>query len=183
MSAAGFAPGDELEAALGLAEPGWEALAPLAPQTMRSFVSGDPAGQRLRVRYFRRAADGALVGRVWFGPDAQGPPGHAHGGSMAAVLDEAMGAGAWLAGHTVVAARIGVSFRVMLPLGTIALVETWVDAVDGRKVSTRGRLSTEDGTVFAESNGLFVSIALEKFGGLIGHAGALALLDVPPGTA
>lgn len=174
MSAAAAVTDEALDAALGTSEPGWDPLEPLAPQSMRSFVSGDPSGQRLRVRYFRRGDDGALVGRVWFGPDAQGPPGHAHGGSMAAVLDEAMGAGAWLAGHTVVAARIGVSFRAMLPLGTIALVETWVESVDGRKVTTRGRLSGPGGDVFAESDGLFVAIALEKFGGFVGHAGALA---------
>lgn len=173
MSAAGFSAGENLEAALRLAEPGWQALEPLAPQTMRSFVSGDPAGQRLRVRYFRRLDDGALVGRVWFGPDAQGPPGHAHGGSMAAVLDEAMGAGAWLAGHTVVAAHIGVDFRAMLPLGTIAIVETWVEDIDGRKVATRGRLSDSTGKVFAESDGLFIAIGLERFGGLAADVGAL----------
>ena len=36
----------------------------------------------------------------------QGPPGHADGGSLAAVLDEAMGAAVWLAGHSVVAAHL-----------------------------------------------------------------------------
>jgi hypothetical protein len=29
------------------------------------------------VRYFRRDADGALVGKAWYGKGAAGPPGHA----------------------------------------------------------------------------------------------------------
>ena len=81
-------------------EVGWTPIDPLGSVgTGRSFVSGEPDGDRLRVCYYRRDRDGALVGKIWFGPGAEGPPGHAHGGSMAAVLDEAMGAGAWLAGH------------------------------------------------------------------------------------
>ena len=44
------------------------------------------------------------------GPPIEGPPGHAHGGSMAAVLDEAMGAAAWMEGHLVVAVRLATSF-------------------------------------------------------------------------
>jgi acyl-coenzyme A thioesterase PaaI-like protein len=137
---------------------------------LRSFVSGDPRGARLRIRYFRRSADGALLGNVWFGPDAQGPPGHAHGGSMAAVLDEAMGASAWLAGHAVVAAQITVQFRRMLPLGTIARLEAWVDVVNGRKVTTRGRLVDDRGEAFAEGEGLFIQLGHDRFSALASAA-------------
>lgn len=137
---------------------------------VRSFVSGDPGGARLRIRYFRRSADGALLGNVWFGPDAQGPPGHAHGGSMAAVLDEAMGASAWLSGHAVVAAQITIQFRRMLPLGTIARLEAWVDVVNGRKVTTRGRLVDDRGETFAEGEGLFIQLGLDRFTALASEA-------------
>ncbi|HXT52702.1 MAG TPA: PaaI family thioesterase, partial [Thermoanaerobaculia bacterium] len=88
-------------------EPGWKALDPFRIEGGRgSFVSGDPVGDTLRVAYFRREGDGRLMGRAWFGPGTAGPPGHAHGGAMAAVLDEAMGAAAWMAGHIAVAAHL-----------------------------------------------------------------------------
>lgn len=128
-----------------------------------SFVSGPPDDQRLRVRYFQRLADNALVARAWFGPGAQGPPGHAHGGSMAAVLDEAMGMAAWLAGHQVVAARINVDFRRLLPLETVTCVETRITAVDGRKVRVTGRIVDDAGHPYAEGEGLFVRISPEQF--------------------
>lgn len=128
------------------------------PGPPQSFVSGEPEGNRLRVAYFRRAADGALFVRAWFGRGAEGPPGYAHGGSVAAVLDEAMGAAAWMAGHPSVAARISVDFKLMVPLGLDALIEAAVDGVEGRKVATRARLLDGDGRVLAESDGLFVKL-------------------------
>ncbi len=112
----------------------------------------------MRVAYFRREHDGALVGRVWFGPWCEGPPGHAHGGSMASVLDDAIGKVGWLNGHRVVAAKIEVSFRRMLPLGSDVLIEAWIDRVEGRKVHTRGHLLDAEGAPYAEAHGLFVEL-------------------------
>jgi acyl-coenzyme A thioesterase PaaI-like protein len=132
------------------------------PGPPQSFVSGDPSGDRLRVAYFRREADGLLLVRTWFGRGAEGPPGYAHGGSVAAVLDEAMGAAAWVAGHPSIAARIGIDFRHLVPLGIDALIEAWVDGAEGRKISTRARLLDEDGRVLAESDGLFVKLTEEQ---------------------
>lgn len=99
-----------------------------------------------------------MVGRAWFGPETEGPPGHAHGGSMAAVLDETLGAAAWAAGHPVVVASLKVDFRAMLPLGTDATFETWIESIDGRKVHTRGRLTSPTGDVFAEGRALCIVI-------------------------
>lgn len=141
----------------------WSPVEPLRIEGGRgSFVTGDPGADRLRVAYFRRSSDDHLVGRAWFGAGAVGPPGHAHGGSIAAVLDEAMGAAAWLAGFVVVAVNLNVDFRNMLPLGTDAVFDAWVESVDGRKVTCRGRLFG-DGGDFAEATGLFVTLPEERF--------------------
>lgn len=161
-------------------EPGWIPIEPPRLEGGRgSFVSGDPEGDRLRVRYFRRENDARLVGRAWFGPGSQGPPGFAHGGSMAAVLDEAMGAAAWVQGHLVVAARLDTSFQRMLPLGTDALLEAWVDRIEGRKVWTLGRLLDADGEPFAEAEALFVKLDKQRFGPLLEKVAAS--LGVDPG--
>lgn len=156
-----------------VAEPGWRPVEPFRLEGGRgSFVSRDPEGDRLRVSYFQRDSDQRLVGRAWFGPGAQGPPGHAHGGSMASVLDEAMGAAAWLAGHLVVAVQLNTSFRKMLPLGTDALMEAWVERIEGRKVWTRGRLLGEDGEPFAEAEAIFLKLDAERFRPMLEKAAA-----------
>lgn len=149
----------------------------IASFAARSFVTNDPDGDRLRVRYeLRRGAvphasaaePAALRAEAWFGLGAEGPPGHAHGGSMAAVLDEAMGLAVWLAHRAAVAAHIEVDFRNPLPLGTTARLETHPGEADDRKAAVTARLVAEDGTVFAESRGVFVLLAARHAGRFTG---------------
>jgi hypothetical protein len=140
-------------------KPGWSEFP--SAQGMggpRSFVSGDPRGDRLRTRYYRRDRDNAWVGKVWFGPGAEGPPEHAHGGSTAAVLDEAMGGAVWMAGHLALAAQVTIRYKNMLPLGTVAEVEAWVSGTTGRKVHARGRLLSPRGRPYCESEGVYVKL-------------------------
>jgi acyl-coenzyme A thioesterase PaaI-like protein len=155
---------------LSLAEPrlepldGWSQVSPRLAVGPGSFVSGDPDGPRIRLRYYRRDADQHLVGRVWFGPGAFGPPRHAHGGSTAAVLDEAMGLSAWMSGHAVVAARIGIEYRRLVPLGLTVTLDAWIERIDGKKVHARARLLDHEGGVFVAATGLFVALGVARFG-------------------
>jgi acyl-coenzyme A thioesterase PaaI-like protein len=150
-------------------EPGWERFdAPaLVGETLR-FVSGDQTGNRFRMQYFRDR-ESHLVARVWFGPVTEGPPAHAHGGSIAAVLDEVLGLAAWAAGHQVVVGNLSVSFRNLLPIKTVVQVNTELVSVQGRKVTVRGEVcSLEGGTVYATGDCLCIKIntrELERNGG------------------
>lgn len=165
---------DEISAPELIGDEGWESIDRFnEARTSESFVSGEPGGRRIRVRYFRRSDD-ALMGRAWFGPGTQGPPGHVHGGAVAALLDEGMGFAAWMVGYRVVAAHIEVDFRAMPPLGAIVTLEARVDRVEGRKVFMKARLELGDGTLASEATGLFLQLApehLEKLGALAADAG------------
>lgn len=155
------------------AEPGWTPLDPPRLEGGRgSFVSGEPEGERLRVRYFRRDADSALVGRAWFGPGTVGPPGHAHGGAIAAVLDEATGGAVWMAGARAVAVRLETDFRRLLPIGTDAYLEASVVRTEGRKMWARAVLSDASGEPFAEAEVLFLELDRERFGDILARAEA-----------
>lgn len=139
-------------------EAGWTTFdAPSLVGNSLRFVSGDPEGDRFRVRYYR-AADEALVARVWFGPETEGPPGHAHGGAMAAVLDEVLGLAAWAAGHSIVVGKLNIHFSQLLPLETVMQVESEVISVEGRKVKVKGRIVGVDGTEYASAECLCVNI-------------------------
>jgi acyl-coenzyme A thioesterase PaaI-like protein len=137
--------------------------------TRHNFVCGGGDDDRLRLAYFRRGRDGALVARVYFGPGSEGPPGTAHGGAVAAALDDVMGAGVWLAGYPAVAARIVVDFREMVPLGLEAVIETRIEGTEGRKVNIRAWLTDGD-RVFAESEGLFVILDPEQLAAMSSRA-------------
>ena len=146
-------------------ETGWELFdAPaLVGETLR-FVSGDQTGNRFRMRYFRDP-ESHLVARVWFGPVTEGPPAHAHGGSIAAVLDEVLGLAAWAAGHQVVVGNLNVSFRNLLPIKTVVQVNTRIVSVQGRKVMVQGDVRSLDGAIYATGDCLCIKIgprSLEK---------------------
>ena len=121
------------------------------------FVSGDPDGNRFRVRYYRDP-ELQLKARIWFGPETEGPPGNAHGGSMAAVLDEVLGLAAWTAGYSVVVGNLNVSFRNLLPLQQVVTVESRIISAEGRKVRVQGRICSGE-TVYAEGECLCITIA------------------------
>lgn len=148
-------------------EPGWGEFTLPRFSGADTFVTGDPGGDRLRVKYYVRESDGAVVAKVWFGPGTQGPPAHAHGGSVAAVLDEAMGAAVWRAGHAVLAGSLTCRFRNMIPLGTVATLAAWVERVDGRKIQARATLEDAHGTRLSEGEGLYIEVPLEKFQAII----------------
>ncbi len=88
----------------------------------------------------------------------QGPPRHAHGGCLSAVLDEAMGAAVWCAGHPVVAARLEIDFRKAVPLGVPLEVEGWLVSASGRKVWAESELRLPGGVVATRGRGLFVEL-------------------------
>ncbi|MFA6318355.1 MAG: PaaI family thioesterase [Elusimicrobiota bacterium] len=134
------------------ADPFWQV------ETDHSFLSSDGKDGKLMVRYFKRKSGRGLRARVWFGPESEGPPGHAHGGAIAAVLDEALGAAAWALGLTVMTARLAVTFRRAVPLGRTAGVETHVRRAGKIRVVVSGKLIDEHGRVFAEGEGLFLKV-------------------------
>lgn len=136
----------------------WEAFdAPSLVGNSLKFVSGDPEGQRFRVRYFRDEQQN-LVARVWFGPETEGPPGHAHGGAMAAVLDEVLGLAAWAAGHPIVVGKLNIHFSQLLPLETVMQVESEIVSVEGRKITVKGSIVDPEGVVFASADCLCINI-------------------------
>lgn len=139
-------------------EPGWSPFdAPaLVGETLR-FVSGDQTGNRFRMTYFRDPEQN-LVARVWFGPVTEGPPGHAHGGSIAAVLDEVLGLAAWAAGHSVVVGNLNVSFRQLLPIQTVVQVNARIASIEGRKVMVHGEIHSLDGEVYARGEALCITL-------------------------
>jgi acyl-coenzyme A thioesterase PaaI-like protein len=143
--------------------PGWIPVDPFpAGPAKQSFVSGTAARDRTRVTYYRTADSDHLHASVWFGQAAEGPPDSVHGGAIAAVLDEAMGAVCWMNQHPVVGARITINYRHMVPLGFSGRVESWIDHIERRKCFITSKLTDADGKVYAEGEALFVKLTPEQ---------------------
>lgn len=92
----------------------------------------------------------------------QGAPGLAHGGVIAAALDEAMGFLIYLVAKPAVTAHIEVDFRRPIPIGSTLELEARLDRIEGRKIfaSVKGNV---DGNVHVEGHSIFVQVGVEHF--------------------
>jgi acyl-coenzyme A thioesterase PaaI-like protein len=94
-----------------------------------------------------------IEGSVTFGPAYEGPPGHVHGGLVAAMFDELLGFAQLGPGFT---AYLHVDYRKPTPLNRELSLTAFIDRVDGRKRYVRGTCIL-DGVLLTEAEGLFIA--------------------------
>lgn len=109
-----------------------------------------------------RVEDGRVVGTGTFGQAYEGPPGHVHGGWVAAAFDEVLGMAQTLSGRPGMTGTLTVRYRNPTPLHRRLRFEAWIERVEGRKIFARGTLHAGD-TLCAEAEGIFVSVDWERF--------------------
>jgi uncharacterized protein (TIGR00369 family) len=104
------------------------------------------------------AVEGAARGRVRFGPEHQGAPGLVHGGLLATLIDETMGAVVHGGRVTRVTAEMTVRYRRPTPIDTDLVCRAHVGDVDGRRftvLATIAAASSED-EVLVEGEAIYV---------------------------
>jgi acyl-coenzyme A thioesterase PaaI-like protein len=102
-----------------------------------------------------------ILGTVVCGSAYEGPPGHVHGGYIAAMFDELLGLAQSLSGNHGMTGRLTIHYRSPTPLHTELRMEGWLDRADGRKIICRGTLHNGD-VLCAEAEGLFISVDFSK---------------------
>src|SRR3954466_16392312 len=175
------APADVLEHATALAQ---EATASLAPHLVdgvpgqnalraalpdrEQFATGDPS------RFFPYSPvvgplnaiappvtftfDGERMGGTGtLGAPYTGPPGTVHGGVVALVLDELLGAVNACLGLGAYTGTLTVRYERPTPIGAELTFDAWVDRTEGRKVFTVGTISA-GGDVTARADGVFIRV-------------------------
>lgn len=106
--------------------------------------------------------DGEVVrGRVTFGAAYEGPPGHVHGGFIAATFDEVLGFAQSMTGHPGMTGTLSIRYRKPTPLQREIALTGRVVRVDGRKIFTVGDMRVGD-TLTAEAEGVFISVDFAK---------------------
>ena len=138
------------------------ALTPLAHGALNHcFGCGlaNPSG--LRLRFFIDEA-GAIVCHTRLARRFAGPPGHAHGGIIASILDDAMGKVNKL--HQVIALTREMTVEYLKPVPLHKPLR-----VEGREIEKRGRthvnsaeILNDKNEVLARSKGIFIAIDPEQ---------------------
>jgi len=111
--------------------------------------------------------DGKLVrGSAVFGSAFEGPPGHVHGGFVAAAFDELLGFVQSTAGNPGMTGTLTIRYRKPTPLHTELRFEGRVVRVEGRKIFAEGQLYAGK-VLCAEADGIFISVDLERMRALV----------------
>lgn len=118
------------------------------------FVCGSENAPGMGVTWYAQD-DNSIFTDVTLTSAQQGPPGLVHGGASAALLDEAMGAAVWLAGHRVASVNLNVTYHEPVPLGQMLTVTARVLNVNGKKVTAAGEIRLADGNVAVSGEGIF----------------------------
>ena len=129
------------------------------PEHGLCFVCGQQNPNGMGITWYTRPDDQhglVLFSDFAFTLTQQGPPGHAHGGASAAVLDEAMGAVCWQTGLQVLLANRNLDYHLPVPLGTTMRLEAWVDRVAGRKAFAKSHLLLPTGETAVSGTGLYI---------------------------
>eukprot|EP00933_Yihiella_yeosuensis_P045010 TRINITY_DN40318_c0_g1_i1.p1 TRINITY_DN40318_c0_g1~~TRINITY_DN40318_c0_g1_i1.p1 ORF type:complete len:260 (+),score=53.61 TRINITY_DN40318_c0_g1_i1:36-782(+) len=100
-----------------------------------------------------------LRGVMYFSTYAEGPPGAAHGGISAAMVDQMMGICIIAQKGPCVTLRLEVNYKKFIPSGEEVVVECWVESSDRRKHNLKGRIKSLDGSVvYVECSSLFLEL-------------------------
>ncbi len=104
-----------------------------------------------------------VVADVVYGDAYEGPPGHLHGGFVAAIFDEVLGFAQALSGAPGMTGKLEITYRSPTPLHTPLRVVGRFERIEGRKIFTTGTIHAGD-RLCAEAKGLFISVRPERFG-------------------
>jgi uncharacterized protein (TIGR00369 family) len=116
----------------------------------------NPDGMRLKFTYDEERD--CFVCRFRLGKRYTGPPGHAHGGIIATLLDEAMGKVNKLRHVVALTSQITVNYLKPVPLNEPLRVESREVRVRGRRHINMAEILNQNGDILARGQGIFIAI-------------------------
>ncbi|VFV47146.1 thioesterase superfamily member [Lynx pardinus] len=97
------------------------------------------------------------------GPYLEGAPGFAHGGSLAAMMDETFSKTAYLAGEGLFTLSLNIRFKNLIPVGSLAVLNVDVEKIEDQKLYMSCIAQSRDQQrVYAKSSGVFLQLQLEE---------------------
>jgi acyl-coenzyme A thioesterase PaaI-like protein len=120
--------------------------------------TANPAAIGLKMRI----EDDRVYGTMCLDRRHEGAPGFAHGGAIAAALDDLLGTVLILLEQPAVTASLTVDYRAPAVLGRELTLTGWAVSVEGRKLHLRGEVYDGQQLV-AEGRALFLAVDLAHF--------------------
>jgi acyl-coenzyme A thioesterase PaaI-like protein len=120
-----------------------------------SIVSGHANPMGMEASLWREGDEAVM--EVTLGPAFEGAPGRAHGGVMAALIDELMGKVLGIIGTPAFTGRLSVTYRNPTPLGEAMIGRARCLEWHGRKISMTAEVHAGE-TLIAEAEALFIAV-------------------------
>jgi uncharacterized protein (TIGR00369 family) len=127
------------------------------------FGCGKNNPHGMRLKFFIDEDLGDAICRFKLTRRYTGPPGHAHGGIIATILDEAMGKVNRLRRVVALTRSMNIEYLKPVPLGKLLTVTGREKNVVGREHTNMAEIRDDAGQVLARSTGTFVAIDPELF--------------------
>lgn len=100
---------------------------------------------------------------IEFHPRFEGGPGLVHGGAIAAFFDDLMGFVVMVHQMPAVTGKLEVNYIRPVPLGVTIRGESWLAAVDGRKLTVEAVGYGPNDEIHLESSALFLTVGIDHF--------------------
>jgi len=123
----------------------------------RCFGCGQMNRSGLRLKFFVDE-EHTIVCWVRLARRFEGPPGHAHGGVIATLLDEAMSKANRQFGVLAMTRQMEIEYLKPVPLRTRLLLTGRRTDASGIKHRCEAQIESEDGTVLARAKALFIAV-------------------------
>jgi len=125
-----------------------------------SVVSGSANPMGLDATVWRDA-DVAVM-EVNFGKAFEGAPGRAHGGVVAALVDETMGFVSAIHGMIAFTAQLNIKFLSPAPINEPVVARAWRTGHEGRKLYVEAEVRSGE-SLIATADAVFITIDVQKF--------------------
>jgi uncharacterized protein (TIGR00369 family) len=126
------------------------------------FACGKDNPDGMRLKFFFDEGQHRAWSKVKLPRKYQGPPGHAHGGIIATLLDEAMGKVNKLRSVVALTSSMAIEFLKPVPLAQNLIVEGIEREVEGRRHFNVAEIRDDKGQVLARSQGVFIAVDPER---------------------
>ncbi len=131
-------------------------------QKNRCFVCGPDNPDGMRLKFTLSRARKGFTCSFRLDDRYTGPPGHAHGGIIAAVLDEAMGKVNKLRHVIALTSQMKIEYLRPVPLHKPLRAQSWEVSVRGRRHVNAGEILNRKGQVLARGKAVFIAVDAEK---------------------
>jgi len=126
-----------------------------------SMVSGDLNALGIDVDIWQEPGKG-VAAEVTLGRAFEGAPGRSHGGIVASIFDEVLGAVPPIEGSPAYTGQLDVTYRAGTPIGELLTCRAWLESTDGRKMLVKGELHA-GAVLLAEASALFITVEVSRF--------------------